>query len=95
MLQILADHKHRTTQSFELHAAYAKCWMQHVVLIELLLHSSPLVADVGVSGVARPCSRASEIGESHRLGSGKTPAASMCAVSRSYCVLYGANCEAK
>lgn len=51
-------------------------------------------AGVGVSGVARPCSRASDTGASHRLGSGNTPAASMCAVSRSYCVLYGASCNA-
>ena len=47
----------------------------------------------GVSGVARPCSRASDTGWSHRLGSGATPAASMCAANLSYCVLYGAICD--
>lgn len=59
----------------------------------LPLPLAPLPA--GVSGVARPCSRASDTGASHRLGSGNTPAASMCAASRSYCVLYGASCAQK
>lgn len=47
----------------------------------------------GLSGAMWRCSLARDTGWSHRLGSTATPAESRWAASRSYCVLYGANCR--